>query len=138
MAGNRSDWEVVGKPLGEGGQSNVYLVRGPARLNAKSKDIEQIFSFNPWGTSMAETRARLTREFADAVVDYGRADSPAELGALKEFKLRGDEQQAISRLAQEIEVLQENRPGLPRLLDFNLTERWMVTEYFPGGTAALL
>ncbi len=134
MSGNRSDWQVIGDPLGEGGQSIVYLVRGPARLNARNRDIEQIFSFNPWGTSMAGTRARLTGEFADAVANYGRAESPTELGALKDFKLRNDEQQAISRLKQEVETLDDGHAGLPRLLDFNLKERWMVTEYFPNST----
>ncbi len=134
MAGNRSEWQVVGDRLGEGGQSTVYLVRGPARLNSRNKDIERILSFNPWGTSMADTRARFTGDFVDAVVDYGRVESPAELGALKDFRLRNDEQQAISRLRQEVEILGEGRPGLPRLLDFNLNERWMVTEYFPNST----
>ena len=134
MKGNRSDWQVVGDPLGEGGQSTVHLVRGPTRLNVRSKDIQQILSFNPWGTSMADTRAKLTGEFADAVTEYGRSESPSELGALKEFKLRNDEQQAISRLKQEVETLGEGLPGLPRLLDFNLKERWMVTEYFPNST----
>jgi serine/threonine protein kinase len=134
MSGNRSDWEVIGDPLGTGGQSTVYLVRGPVRLSARKTDIQQIFSFNPWGTSMAETRTKLTGEFADAVADYSRTESPGELGALKEFKLRDDEQQAISRLKQEVDTLAEDRAGLPRLLDFNLRERWMVTEYFPNGT----
>ena len=134
MSGNRSDWQIIGDPLGSGGQSIVYLVRGPDRLRRRNKDIQQIFAFSPWGTSMAETRASLTGEFAEAIVDYGRTESPAELGALKEFKLRNDEQQAISRLKQEVEILHEGRPGLPSLLDSNVNERWMVTEYFPNGT----
>jgi len=36
MSGNRNDWQVVGDLLGEGGQSKVYLVRGPERLNARN------------------------------------------------------------------------------------------------------
>jgi serine/threonine protein kinase len=134
MEGNRADWEVVGDRLGEGGQSIVYLVRGPKRLNARNSDIEQIISFNPWGSVMADTRAKRTGEFADAVADYGRVESPDDFGALKEFKFRNDEQQAISRLTQEVEILREDRPGLPRLLDFNLKDRWMATEYFPNST----
>ena len=134
IAGSRDNWETIGNPLGAGGQSTVYLVRRPARLKARTQDLEQILSFSPWGTSMADTRAELTEKFADAVADLGRADSPAELGALKEFKLRNDEQQAISRLRQEVEMLGQGRPGLPKLLDSNLNERWMVTEYFPHGT----
>lgn len=133
-ADNRGDWQVVGDLLGEGGQSKVYRVRGPGRLNARNKDIERIYSFNPWGAVMADTREKLTGEFADAVADYGRVESPEEFGALKEFKFRNDEQQAISRLTQEVQILGEGLSGLPRLLDFNLKERWMVTEYFPNST----
>jgi serine/threonine protein kinase len=138
MEGNREHWEVIGDPLGAGGQSEVFLVRGPERVNARKKDIEQIFSFSPWGTSMAATRARLTGEFIEAVADYARTELPSELGAMKVFILRdtgsGGEQQAVSRLTQEVEILREGRPGLPKLLDFNLAARWMVTEYFPAKT----
>lgn len=132
--GSRDNWETIGNPLGAGGQSTVYLTRGPTRMNERERDIETIHSFSPWGTTMQETRMQKTGEFADAVANYGRVELPTELGALKEFKLRDDEQQAINRLKQEVDVLREGRPGLPRLLDFNINERWMVTEYFPNGT----
>jgi serine/threonine protein kinase len=137
MEGNRANWEVVGDPLGSGGQSEVFLVRGPGRVNARRKDIEQILSFSPWGTSMAETKLALTGEFAHSVLDYARDERTSELGAMKVFsKFRAagaeGEQQAVNRLRQEIEVLGAGREGLPKLLDFNLDERWMVTEYFPA------
>jgi serine/threonine protein kinase len=83
---------------------------------------------------VAETRLASTGEFANAVANYAREERVSELGALKEFKLRSDEQQATSRLKQEVDVLRDGRPGLPGLLDFNLKERWMVTEYFPNST----
>ena len=53
---------------------------------------------------------------------------------MKKFKIRDDEKQSLDRLKQEIEVLQQNRPGLPKLLGFDVEERWMVTEFFPNGT----
>ncbi|HEV3220957.1 MAG TPA: protein kinase family protein [Candidatus Acidoferrales bacterium] len=87
---------------------------------------------------MADTRTKLTGEFADAIADYTREDLTSELGAMKVFKLRDTgvegEQQAMDRLRQEIEVLESGRVGLPKLLDFNLNEKWMVTEYFSAGT----
>ena len=45
---------------------------------------------------------------------------------MKEFKIRDDEEQSLNRLHQEIEVLQQNRPGLPKLLGFDIKEtgRW--------------
>jgi serine/threonine protein kinase len=137
MEGNRANWEVVGDPLGSGGQSEVFLVRDPGRINARQKDINQIFSFSPWGASMDETRVTRTGEFAEAIADYARDERKSELGAMKVFsKLRDagaeGEQQAVNRLRQEIEVLGTGCDGLPKLLDFNLNERWMVTEYFPA------
>jgi serine/threonine protein kinase len=73
-------------------------------------------------------------KFVDAVRDYTRPDLPEELGAMKEFKFRDDVEQSLRRLQQEIEVLRQNRPGLPKLLGFDNEERWMVTEFFPKGT----
>jgi serine/threonine protein kinase len=73
-------------------------------------------------------------EYVEAIRDYTRPDLSEELGAMKEFKIRDDEEQSLNRLNQEIEVLQQNRPGLPKLLGFDIKERWMVTEFFPNGT----
>ena len=53
---------------------------------------------------------------------------------MKVFKLREGGAPAAERLKSEISVLQQNRPNLPRLLDSNIEERWMVTEYFPSKT----
>ena len=119
-------WERISR-LGGGGQSDVFLVRSPARVTQRSACVRTI-------------KSALNREkepdFADAIWSYSRPDSVSELGARKEFKIReeGGEQQALQRLQQEIHVLQEGRPGLPTLLDSNESERWIVTEYFPRKT----
>jgi serine/threonine protein kinase len=84
--------------------------------------------------TMEGQRASMTIQFAEAIREYTRPDIPQELGAMKEFKLRDDEEQSLRRLQQEIEVLQQRRPGLPKLLGSNLNERWMATEYFSNGT----
>jgi hypothetical protein len=117
----------------------VSLVRGSERIKARAKDIDQIPSFSPSGSTTAKARSIHTGEFADAIADYTRQDRSSELGALKIFnKFReagvAGEEQAVNRLQQEIEVLRAGRAGLPRLLDFNLKERWMVTEFFPAGS----
>lgn len=76
-----------------------------------------------------------TGRFAEAIASYAREETPSDFGAMKDFILRGTgpaaEQQAMNRLQKEIEVLKAGREGLPKLLDQNLAERWMVTEYFP-------
>ena len=60
-------------------------------------------------------------------------ETALDLGAMKVFKVRGEGQEE-ERLRQEVEVLEQSRPGLPKLLDSNLRERWIVTELFPRGT----
>jgi serine/threonine protein kinase len=119
-------WEEVSR-LGKGGQSEVFLVRSPARVAERLDCLRTIRQAQD-----ADKRADL----ANAIVTYARPDSPSELGAMKKFVIRpqSDEQQAIDRLSQEIQVLQQKRPGLPKLLDSKESERWMVTEYFPRKT----
>lgn len=132
--GNRADWEQIGR-LGGGGQSDVYLVRVPARRSDRAKCLDQIHS------ALLDTKEA---ELATAIYSYSRPDTPSELGALKAYKIpqeggppppaASEEHEAIERLKAEILVLGRNKPGLPRLLDYNLPERWIVTEYFPDGT----
>ena len=76
----------------------------------------------------------MNQEYLEAIRDCTRQDLHTELGAMKEFKLRDNEEQSLRRLQQEIDVLRENRPGLPELLGANVKERWMVTEFFSNGT----
>jgi serine/threonine protein kinase len=137
MQGKKSEWERVRRePLGEGGQSKVYLVRTPARTKQRRQSLGILNSHIPTAISYTtiEEKSDVNIRFAEALQDYTRLDIPEELGAMKEFKIRDDEKQSLDRLKQEIEVLQQNRPGLPKLLGFDIEERWMVTEYFPNGT----
>ncbi len=134
MESRKSDWERVSPTkLGEGGQSEVYLVRTPERTKQRSRSLETMNSYVSPKTQTSEVRSKQNQEYVEAIHDYTRADLPTELGAMKEFKLREDEEQSLRRLVQEIDVLQQNRPGLPKLLGSNVNERWIVTEYFTNG-----
>jgi serine/threonine protein kinase len=135
---DQADWEQIIR-LGGGGQSDVFLARCPERSRARNNALSQIGSAeNSNYTTTADNRSKITKAFADAIVEYTRPDRPSELGALKMFKLRDSgpegEEQAIGRLKQEILVLGQNWSGLPKLLDSNEAERWIVTEYFSGKT----
>jgi serine/threonine protein kinase len=133
--GTLSDWEKVNpKPLGEGGQSTVYLVRKPERVNARDESFQVLKNLSGQGLHNQSPALR----FSQAAFDVAREDYASELGALKMFKPRAAgenaEKQARERMQNEISVLKENRPGLLKLLDYSESENWIVTEYCPGGT----
>jgi serine/threonine protein kinase len=119
------EWEKVSK-LGSGGQSEVFLVRKPARHLERLNNIQQIRD--------ALDRAK-GDNLATAIWSFARPDHDSELGALKVFKNRGpEEDEMVGRLRNEIASLSKGRTGLPLLLDSKVEERWLVTEFFPEGT----
>ena len=119
--------------LGAGGQSDVYLVREPFRVAEKKFNLLQIRQALAGDAVDAEA-------FASAITSFSRADVVAELGALKIFKIPPKSSglppppplyQPLERLKNEIAALKSELPGLPKLLDSDEDERWIITEYFP-------
>ena len=132
-------WQHL-KPLGEGGQSRVVLVRRRSRVEARAKFVEDVMTSNPWapylGTNPTEKADRVDR-LARSLAEYAQPDLPSDLGALKLFKIPAnpsEANEAIARLANEIAVLRQRRPGLVKFLDANEKDRWIVTELMPHGT----
>jgi serine/threonine protein kinase len=129
-------WEKV-KPLGEGGQSEVFLVRGPERVEERRKCVADL--------RLALDNGRLD-EFASLSWSYARPDDHGELGALKVFKIpkgnipkdrEGERQiqhQAGKRFQNELTVLKEKLSGLPKLLAYSEDRFWIITELFPEGS----
>src|ERR1700722_17151818 len=74
---NYGGWEII-KPLGSGGQSDVYLVRNPARVSQREKCLIDL------RTALDGDKRR---EVAESIYTYARPDLPSELGALKVFKI---------------------------------------------------
>lgn len=126
------DWELLEPPLGQGGQSVVYLARSPERVKQRKASASVLSELS--GLSLNTMQPAV--KFSKAVLDLAREDLPSELGALKVFKIRQGGAPAQERLKREIAVLREKRTNLPKLLDANEAEQWMVTEYFPHGTLA--
>jgi serine/threonine protein kinase len=136
MAGTRSDWEQIGSELGSGGQSTVFLVRNLARQKERAECLRQI-------RSALDSDKR--PELAAAIWSFARPDITSELGALKLYKIPpkgsvippppdSEESEAIERLRNEVAALSRGLNGLPKLLDYNEDQRWIVTEYFPERT----
>ncbi len=130
-----SDWEIVGnKPLGKGGQSTVYLVRGVERTASLNAALGRLCTL---GAPLPDlVRAQ---HLAEQIKESIREDRPKELAALKKFTPRETlgpqaEASALARLKNEIEMLSEQQTGFVPMLASNLKERWIVTQYCPNGT----
>src|SRR5947209_7459924 len=143
-------WEQIER-LGEGGQSEVFLVRSQARQAERQKCLEDMMEALALSRPSSSVITRLPPEqsvnqLATSLATYTRPDLTSELGALKVFKIPprqpdkmlpppdSEEYEAVKRLENEINALQHGWPGLAKLFDFNVDERWMVTEYFPDRT----
>jgi serine/threonine protein kinase len=120
-------WEKLEPPIGKGGQSTVYKARCPQRVEQRSKILSSLQAFSD---------AAKQQSYAEAIYSFSRPDLPGEIGALKIFSFRETSGPPVERLKREIEILKEGRPNLPRLLDSNTDQLWMITEYFRDGTLA--
>ncbi|HTW88437.1 MAG TPA: protein kinase family protein [Candidatus Binataceae bacterium] len=136
-------WELIEPKLGQGGQGTVHRARRPERVvrieNARRdllRAIENLAAVVP--TPDREDRLN---DFIATIGELTRPDSPTEIGALKQFDIPADvsdeAKTAEERFKREVEALTSiNHPGILKLLDKNVAERWFVTEYHPGGTLA--
>jgi serine/threonine protein kinase len=126
-------WTKMGDRLGVGGQSEVFLVRSPKQQLERQNVLSEIQA----GVSRGELE-----KLGNSLRSFANLDSPSELGALKVFKIapKGTSLEPppgfepIQRLKNEISALKEGFPGLPKLLDYDEDQRWIITEYFPEGT----
>ena len=135
-------WEVF-RPIGRGGQGQVYQVRD-ASGNSKTSDgwrnlqsaVGDLASIND--DSVRERAGlRLAGEIRRIV---NEAQTP--IGALKELLpfeegAAEDEAAAPDRMKRELSILESvNHPSLVKVLDSNLDQNWFVMEFFEGGTLA--
>jgi serine/threonine protein kinase len=126
-------WITIGPRLGEGGQSEVFLVRSPQQEQERQKELIDIQEGVDHGN---------LKKLGRALESFMGLDAPSELGALKVFKIlpKGasltppPSYEPVERLRNEISVLSEGLPGFPKLLEASEDERWIVTEYFPERT----
>ncbi len=136
------NWIEV-KTLDKGGQGQVYLVERPERVRERAQLATQIIDILQHafaeGTTPGEQTNPLAGELDEALTRL-RSRSPEDYCALKHFRVNGASEaetlEAVGRLIREIAALKEmeGTPGILRLIDANVDERWIVTEYQPGGT----
>lgn len=134
-------WDTLEK-LGEGGESEVYKVRRPERVQ-KRNEVMKAFSKVLLEVGAKGIAAESTTipgrfgELAELASEYARPDRVSELGALKLFKMPTKSEEAaeaLGRLKNEISVLQQGKPGLVKLIEGSEREKYMVTEFMPSGS----
>lgn len=136
----RGKWETI-KELGEGGQGRVFLAYDTTQFNPlnnasmAARDIGLLA-----GATTAEQRPQILLRVVEALRAADVVRNLAILGALKILhKPKGDPgyDKAKARMAREVRAYEAaNHPNLLRILDRNLDEDWIVTEYQSDGTLA--
>lgn len=133
-------WEVL-KPLGRGGQGQVYLVRDTSEIPNKSdrrKNLQNAMkTLVALGEELHHEQAGL--QFVDEIRRIV-SESEAPLGALKkllpfEEGVANDEAAALARMKRELSTLESaSHPSIVKVVDSNLDQKWFVMEYLEGGT----
>jgi serine/threonine protein kinase len=133
---NIHGWEPL-HLIGKGGQSDVYLVRSPARRTANDSSLQEIHMGVVTGTP---------QQLAKGIQSFLSPETSSDLGALKIFKHIRPKTAGfppppppnipLERLKNEIAALNTSLPGLARLLDSDVEEGWIITEYFPERSLA--
>ena len=133
-------WQVV-KPIGRGGQGQVYLVRdtsGFTDAELRRKNLQdavktlgaagEVWRFQEAGAKLADEIRQIAKE-GDAPLGALKKLLPIDEGAAK------DEAAALERMNGELSALKSvEHPSLVKVLDSNIHQEWYVMEYFDGGT----
>lgn len=119
------------------GQSTVFRCLRNSHV-AKLTDAVRYLDRHLIHASPNRAPEHQAREIARAISELAAPEPSRELGAFKQFKVVHDHSEAEHvqhRLEGEIKALQNlQHPSIVRLLDANLEQRWIVTEFQPGGT----
>jgi len=140
--GNRSRWKEIAKP-GRGGQGTVFKVIDKQTVDPLAKKVETLavelrnIAANI-GDAHAQEKARDVAEMLRHTVGSGELASVGHCGALKVLHPAEDNaefQKALERMRNEIAAYEAIADSsLLKVLDKNLDECWLVTEFHAGGT----
>jgi serine/threonine protein kinase len=133
--------------ISRGGQGTVYKARSPQKVAAASKARNELRDSITRITNIDRISPRPDENteldhLISSVKELVRSDDiSTEVGALKVFDIPTDGSAgvatAVHRFEREVEALQSiHHPGILKLKDANIGERWLVSEYHSGGTLA--
>lgn len=131
-------WEVIGDPLGEGGQGKVFLVRGSDKVRSGGKLVDlarhAVVHLN---SPLEDVRRNALDQFRDVILEITQSERPENLGALKvlhEPKDARDHERAEERIKREMKVMSKmTHSNLLKILDSDPNGKWFVSQYHPNG-----
>jgi serine/threonine protein kinase len=139
MVGRKGGWQPLER-LGKGGQGTAYKAVNVGRLDLKgaATDLYRgLFPFRDMG-SMRENPEELIAQIQRALSSFHAAADPSSFGALKVLHSSDDpaaDRQARARMEAEVKVYESvSHPSLLKLLDRNIEEGWLVTDFQQHGT----
>lgn len=141
MPDSYDGWQIIGEPLGEGGQGTVYRARSPERVKEIQQQVQEL---------KEQFRAISSEDYnpvklAELTTALGKPDDVEHLGALKVFDIPAGLEssapppeaakeglKALHRLEEEVHALGAvEHPAILKLLHANVPKRFIVTEYHP-------
>ena len=129
-------WKKIGD-LGEGGQGKVFRVRDRATFEASAVVFSQAIKVIMSTSDLSEiihAREKIQASIEEFVSTWDLTNQKA-LKVLHSPKDAKNSKDAEERLSREIEVMTSvKHPGLLRIEDFDLGEKWFVSTFYPNGT----
>lgn len=134
--GNRNRWEHI-RPLGEGGQGKVSLVRDTSKRRLQPLDKKFASAVHGMPGTTPEQKRDTFQDVRDGILDIVDGELPKNQGALKQLHdptaARAPET-ASERIRREMQAMSEvTHPNLLRILDANPAAHWFVSEFHPNG-----
>ena len=132
------NWEII-KPLGEGGQGKVYLVRNCKQLDLSKEVLNIANDIRELSAAVKEKEKvqKQSESFVRTLRQILDSENPLNLGAMKQLhktEETSENQKAKTRMKKEIEALKSiKHPNIIEILDDNIRDGWFVGKYFPKG-----
>jgi len=126
-------WEIIGEPLGHGGQAVVHKV-----FDKKAIDLSGMREYLTTAVSRSFSEEERKQSFENAFLQLVPFFDQPLLGALKVLHKPGDARDAKlaeRRLTDEVNAIKQvKHPNLIEILDHDTDFKWYVSQYYKSKT----
>lgn len=126
-------WEEI-EEIGVGGQGKVIRVFDMQKVQLDLSILTEAIADIRGNRRSEELKEKIRK----GIAKIARAENPLNYGALKILHSPNEARNfadAENRLKRELEAMEQaDHPNLLQVLDYNLQEKWFVSQYYPNGT----